>query len=195
MEKVKCLVVGDGAVGKTSLLIRYHTKEFPHEYIPTVFDQHETTQVVSGREVGIEFWDTAGEEEYDRLRPLSYSNSNVFLICFSVANQHSFENVKKKWVTEVRHYCPDVPIILVATKCDLRDDTAAVEKLGADAKLISLSEGKELAKSLLFSKYMETSALKGIGINELALEAAAIGCNSPPSPDIIYQKKRNCDVM
>jgi small GTP-binding protein len=70
-----------------------------------------------------------GQEEYDRLRPLSYANANVFLVCFSVTNPVSFENVTSKWYPEVIHFCPDVPQILVGTKLDLRGDQSTLEKL------------------------------------------------------------------
>lgn len=80
------------------------------------------------------FKDTAGQEDYDRLRPLSYPQTDVFLICFSLVNPASFENVRAKWYPEVRHHCPSTPIILVGTKLDLRDDKNTIEKL-RDKKL------------------------------------------------------------
>ena len=76
-------------------------------------------------------WDTAGQEEYDRLRPLSYANANVFLLCFSIVNPVSYQNITAKWYKEVIHYCPDVPLILVGTKLDLREDPATISKLQA----------------------------------------------------------------
>lgn len=75
-----------------------------------------------------------GQEDYDRLRPLSYPQTDVFLICFSLVNPASFENVRAKWYPEVRHHCPSTPIILVGTKLDLRDDKNTIEKL-RDKKL------------------------------------------------------------
>lgn len=64
-------------------------------------------------QVSLGLWDTAGQEDYDRLRPLSYPQTDVFLICFSVASPSSFENVTSKWYPEIKHHCPDAPIILV----------------------------------------------------------------------------------
>jgi len=81
------------------------------------------------RNIELGLWDTAGQEEYDRLRPLSYANAQVFLICFSLVNPVSFENVSAKWYPEVMHFCPEVPQILVGTKLDARNDQAIVEKL------------------------------------------------------------------
>jgi Ras-related C3 botulinum toxin substrate 1 len=70
-----------------------------------------------------------GQEDYDRLRPLSYPQTDVFLICFSVISHTSYQNVKAKWVPEVTHHCPNTKLILVGTKIDLRDDRDLVEKL------------------------------------------------------------------
>ena len=65
-------------------------------------------------------WDTAGQEDYDRLRPLSYPDTDVVLMCFALNNPDSFDNILEKWTPEVKHYCPHIPVILVGCKRDLR---------------------------------------------------------------------------
>ena len=129
--EVKLVVVGDGAVGKTSLLMTYCKDEFPTEYLPTVFDNYSTDLVVDMRQVKLTLWDTAGQEAYDKMRPLSYPDTDVFLVCFSIVNEDSLENVERKWVPELRH--PSMvnrwgrsPILLVGLKQDLRDQMPAV---------------------------------------------------------------------
>ncbi|XJO70880.1 hypothetical protein BDV3_000491 [Batrachochytrium dendrobatidis] len=129
MQTIKCVVVGDGAVGKTCLLISYTTNKFPSEYVPTVFDNYAVTVMIGNEPYTLGLFDTAGQEDYDRLRPLSYPQTDVFLVCFSVVSPASFENVKEKWFPEVRHHCPGVPCLIVGTQMDLRDDNATIEKL------------------------------------------------------------------
>lgn len=169
MKSIKCVVVGDGAVGKTSLLISYTTNQFPEDYVPTVFDNYSANVMVGDEKVTINLWDTAGQEEYDRLRPLSYTQTDIFLICFSVVEPASFQNVKNKWMPEIRHHTPkDTKILLIGTKSDLRDDPHALDELDEQGlKPVSQQEATQLAKSLDFVDYLECSAASQKGIREV----------------------------
>ena len=160
MQTIKCVVVGDGAVGKTCLLISYTTNKFPSEYVPTVFDNYAVTVMIGGEPYTLGLFDTAGQEDYDRLRPLSYPQTDVFLVCFSCVNPSSFENVKEKWVPEILHHCQKTPFLLVGTQIDLREDTSTVDKLAKNKlKPISYEQGEKLSKELKAVKYVECSAL------------------------------------
>ncbi|CAM6102785.1 unnamed protein product [Calypogeia fissa] len=108
---IKVVTVGDGGVGKTSMLISYTHNAFPEDYVPTVFDNFSTDVALNdGKTVNVGLWDTAGQDDYNQLRPLSYRDADVFLLAFSFVNKASFENVLKKWVPELRHYAPQPPI-------------------------------------------------------------------------------------
>ena len=126
MNEVKIVLVGDDAVGKTSLAITYSTGDFPSDYIPTVSDTIMENQVQGGENHAISVWDTVGSDDYDRLRPLSYPQTSLFLVCFSVTNRDSFESVSQKWIPEISHHTPDVKWMLVGTKSDLRSENGVV---------------------------------------------------------------------
>ena len=149
MQTLKCVVIGDGAVGKTCLLISYTTNQFPADYVPTVFDNYAVTVMIGDEPYTLGLFDTAGQEDYDRLRPLSYPSTDVFLVCFSVISPPSFENVKEKWFPEVHHHCPGVPCLIVGTQIDLRDDKVIIEKLQRQRlRPITPEQGERLTREL-----------------------------------------------
>jgi len=159
-QSIKCVIVGDGAVVKTCLLISYTSNAFPHEYVPTIFDNYRANVKVDNQVVSLGLWDTAGQEDYDRLRPLSYPGSDVVLICFSINSKHSLENVSTKWYPEILQYIPGVPVILVGTKSDLRQD----DKKG---ECVSKADVDAVIKRINPIKYVECSALTRQGLKEL----------------------------
>ena len=130
-----------------------------------VFDNYAVTVTISGEPYTLALVDTAGQEVYDRLRTLSYQETNVFLVCFSVVFPTSFENVKTKWVPEITHYCPKVPFLLVGTQIDLRNDRNTLEKLQKiKERPITFNEGEKLSSELGAVKYLECSALTQEGL-------------------------------
>ena len=191
MQSIKCVVVGDGAVGKTCLLISYTTNAFPGEYIPTVFDNYNANVMVDGKPINVGLWDTAGQEDYDRLRPLSYPQTDVFLICFSIISPYSFDNVKSKWYPEIQHHAPSVPIILVGTKSDLRNDANMLQQLQAKGLTVISKENAEArARELNCKAYLECSALTQEGLKAVFDAAINAAINKPkPKP------KGKCTIM
>eukprot|EP01087_Luapelamoeba_hula_P021113 TRINITY_DN731_c0_g1_i1.p1 TRINITY_DN731_c0_g1~~TRINITY_DN731_c0_g1_i1.p1 ORF type:complete len:202 (-),score=38.31 TRINITY_DN731_c0_g1_i1:69-674(-) len=162
VKALKLVVVGDGAVGKTCLLIAYANNRFPKEYVPTVFDNYVVTLTAGGDTIELGLWDTAGQEEYDRIRPLSYGNADVFLLCFSVVNPTSAENISAKWFGEIRHYCPQTPILLIGTKSDLRNDDDTLNGLKKmNQQPLPATHGQDLCKRLKMEEYIECSAYTG----------------------------------
>ncbi|KAL6941519.1 Rho GTPase [Hanseniaspora vineae] len=191
MQTLKCVVVGDGAVGKTCLLISYTTNQFPADYVPTVFDNYAVTVMIGDEPYTLGLFDTAGQEDYDRLRPLSYPSTDVFLVCFSVISPPSFENVREKWFPEVHHHCPGVPCLIVGTQIDLRDDKVIIEKLQKQRlRPITRDQGERLAKDLKAVKYVECSALTQRGLKNV-FDEAIVAALEPP----VIKKSKKCTIL
>lgn len=164
----KLVIVGDGACGKTSLLIVFTKGTFPEVHVPTVFDNYVSDVTIDGRRVSLALWDTAGQEDYNRLRPLSYPDTDVLLVCFSVDSPDSLENVSEKWYSEIMHYCARVPIILLGCKVDLRDDPRVIEQLRAQNQTpVTTAEGERVAKEIDAVEYIECSARTGQGVRDV----------------------------
>lgn len=196
-ERKKIVIVGSGGCGKTSLLLMYSRGSWTERYIPTVFENHMATLSIKDRLIDLELWDTAGQEDYDRLRPLSYPGTDAVIICFSVSCRKSLQAVQDKWAPEVRHFCPpETPIILVGTKTDLREgsfddykcikinnnkndnrnDTGEIisqeivtmhSPKQLKQETISMEEGLAVAKEIGANRYMECSAFKRKNINSI----------------------------
>ena len=84
-----------------------------------MFDNYSASVMHRGRPINLGLWDTAGQEDYDRLRPLSYPQTDVFLVCCSLSDNNSVRNTLRKWMSELQHHCPGAPVILVGNKSDL----------------------------------------------------------------------------
>lgn len=158
----KLVIIGDGACGKTSLLYVFALGHFPEEYHPTVFENYVTDCRVDGIKVTLTLWDTAGQEEYERLRPFSYANADILLLGFSVDDPESLVNSKTKWAEEALRFCPDVPIILVGLKKDTRQSKDSLQH-----ELVSKEEAQQVARHIGAKKYMECSALTGEGVDDV----------------------------
>lgn len=199
----KLVIVGDGACGKTCLLIVFSKDQFPEVYVPTVFENYVADIEVDGKQVRIHssslrcssraseplcnlsetmltesffrlqqvelaLWDTAGQEDYDRLRPLSYPDTDVILMCFSIDSPDSLENIPEKWTPEVKHFCPNVPIILVGNKKDLRNDPNTIKELSKmKQEPVKPEEGRAMAEKINAFAYLECSAKSKEGVREV----------------------------
>lgn len=158
---VKIVVVGDGAIGKTCLLISYTQRKFPEDYIPTVFENYVTKiDGPKGEVIELALWDTAGQEEYSRLRPLSYTDVDILLVCYSIDNWTSLNNVQELWIPEVKHFCPNTPIILVGLKSDLY----ALDDLDS---LVDPKDADSLAQSLGAFMHLQCSSKSRHNIEEI----------------------------
>jgi len=207
--RVKLVVVGDGAVGKTSLLISYATNNFPTDYVPTVFENYTARKKRNDETILLHLWDTAGQEEYDRLRPLSYPGADVVLLCFSTVSQASYDAIRDKWAPEVNHYIHEVPHILVGTKIDLREAQHPDPNSGK-FEPITPEMGQSMAKQIKAAKYVEVSSKTRQGLEEvfaqaidLVLEMRGIatktGDSDPKTPSsgkgASSKQKKNCMIL
>ncbi|CAL4241408.1 unnamed protein product [Meganyctiphanes norvegica] len=188
MWDIKLVIVGDGAVGKTCLLVVYTSDSFPEDYIPTIFENYSKLLNIAGKVINLALWDTAGQEEYDHLRPLSYPQTDVIAICFSLANSNSLQNVRNKWYPEVKQFCPVAKIILVGTKLDLRQSSD-------NPKMVSFEEGSAMAKEIHAWKYFECSAKTGVGVQQV-FDGALNTVISPAVESTTRTRKRSrCVVL
>ncbi|THH18426.1 hypothetical protein EW146_g2563 [Bondarzewia mesenterica] len=188
MQAIKCVVVGDGAVGKASRhndQLFHGVERLSEQRVDVsthlIYHQRFSTNVmVDGKTISLGLWDTAGQEDYDRLRPLSYPQTDVFLICFSLVSPPSFENVKTKWYPEISHHAPQTSVVLVGTKLDLREDQATIEKLRERRMApIQYTQGVGMAKEIGAVKYLECSALTQKGLKNVFDEAIRAVLNPP----------------
>ena len=164
----KIAVIGDGAVGKTSLIKKYTRGEFNEQYIMTLgaqFTEHDT--VIQGTPIRLVLWDIAGQEEFAQLRKGFYKGSRACIIVFShEENEHgenSFKNISK-WLIDIKKNCGNLPIILFGNKIDLIKD---IDKIAQDKDYPKSNDNiDKMVEGYNFLGYYLTSALTGIGVNE-----------------------------
>ncbi|XP_065491675.1 rho-related GTP-binding protein RhoD isoform X2 [Caloenas nicobarica] len=193
VAEVKAVVVGDGGCGKTSLLVAFARGDFPKVYVPTVFEKYTASLQVGGKPVKIHLWDTAGQEDYDRLRPLSYSNTNVVLICFDVTSPNSFDNILTKWYPEVNHFCRGVPVLLVGCKTDLRRDQEVLQKLReGHLEPISYQQAKAMARQVHAVSYLECSARYQENVGDIFAVACSAAFGAARRSQRRRRPKRGC---
>nr|XP_009937667.1 PREDICTED: ras-like GTP-binding protein rhoA [Opisthocomus hoazin] len=164
----KLTVVGDECCGKTCLLFALCHQQLPKSYEPTLFDAYTTDTEVDGKEMKLFLFDVAGNKEvsYRNLRSVLYEDTDVILMCFSVDRPDSQQNILNFWVPEIKLFCPKVPIILVATKIELRGDEGMKKKLTtADNEPMNTTEGEALAASIGANAYLECSAKTKEGVD------------------------------
>merc|ERR1712137_130517 len=181
---IKCVVVGDGAVGKTCVLLSYTVDFFPMDYVPTVFDNYSANVKVNDKMITLGLWDTAGQEDYNMLRPLSYPQSDVFLIVFSVVEPASFENAIKKWYPELCENAKNVEKIFVGNKIDKRED--------GNPEHIPTSTAQKVVSDLGCT-YLECSALSQVGLKNVFDTAIRQVLKKREQP--VVKKRKLCRLL
>ncbi|XP_055389687.1 putative uncharacterized protein DDB_G0282499 [Condylostylus longicornis] len=182
---IKCVLVGDGAVGKTNLIVSYLENRFIAEHVPTASDIYNAEVMVNDNPVDVCLCDTAGQDTLDPLRELCYPDSDVFLLCFSVVKPDTFNSIKIKWAPKFSK--SKAALILVGTQADLRSDIHVLNKLQTQGeKPISFTDACDFATSI-GSKYIETSSLTQDKIKDVfdaAIWDALLPNHLPPKPPL-----------
>ena len=132
--KGKCVIVGDSAVGKTSLISCFVEHKFPNDYLPTIGTNLYVKQVIPEKNVSFQLtcWDIAGDQKFGAMRRLYYKGATGAFIVADLTRPETFESIKKNWIKDLTDFCPNIPIILLANKDDLesviKDDYIACLK-------------------------------------------------------------------
>ncbi|KAH3745727.1 Rac GTPase [Pelomyxa schiedti] len=165
-ETIKVVVVGDTGVGKTSMLISYTTNSFS-ECVTTAFQNYCTNISIAGTRADVALWDTAAEADFDRLRPLAYPMTDVFLLCFSLVSPASLDAVVTKWAPEVKRHCPEASLILVGTKSDVAGSSAC--------QMSDINNNPQtVAESIGAKAYITCSAKTQTGLTDVITTAARV---------------------
>ena len=166
----KVIIVGDGMVGKSALLHAFVHGVFHETYIPTVFETSAMdVEISGGKHVTLGLWDTGGQEEFDQIRQLAYPGACVILLCYAVDSPTSLSNVVHTWSPEVRRFCPQVPVLLVGCKSDLRSSGKS------QGRLVNPKEAADIHREIGARLHLECSAktLSNVyTVFELAAECA-----------------------
>ncbi|XP_074874027.1 rho-related GTP-binding protein RhoU-like [Carettochelys insculpta] len=181
-RELQCVLLGDGAVGKTSLAVSYSANGFPARYVPTALDRFSAVVQVDSVPVRLHLCDTAGQDEFDTLRRLCYPRADVVLLCFSVVAPASFQNVGDRWVPELRWHCPGVPLLLVGTQSDLRHDAQVLVRLAqSQEKPVTELAARALVQKVGAVGYVECSALTQQNLKEVFDTAILAGLRQAES--------------
>ncbi|XP_038078155.1 rho-related GTP-binding protein RhoN-like [Patiria miniata] len=157
--RCKIVVVGDSLSGKTTVLHTFLGRQFDEVYTPTTFENYSSTMEINKYRMELTIWDTSGKPEYDSVRPLSYNEITIALICFDISRPFTLHNIIRKWHPEVKKHCPNCPIILVGCKMDLRNNIQVMSELSKDRGLpVSHDRGAKIASQIGAAAYVECSA-------------------------------------
>lgn len=190
---IKCLAIGDGCVGKTCLLRSYTDKTYFSAQVTTTYTEYLAPALITNdKQIDLLLCDTTGAEAYDLIRSMHYDDTEVILLCFSLVEPSSRENVYERWLPEIRHYCPNVPVILVGTKMDLREDKPSYVERHMTVTS-SYAEGLVVAKDIGAYAYLECSALTGEGVAVVFNNAAICGMRKR-SQSNIRQLDSKCGI-
>jgi len=159
LSDIHIVVVGDEKCGKTNLISRFISNTTPASYKPTSFDKFLTSREVGGEPCSLTVWDTSGSQNFDTVRPLSYGEADVFIICFKVGDPISLYNAKSRWAEEVAKHS-SAPLLLCGCMADLRGDEGTVAHLARLGRSpVTPEQALAVASQVGARNYVETAAL------------------------------------
>lgn len=171
---IKCMVIGNSDAGKTTLIRTYIDKKFFLCPTPTSYHEYKSKATATdGSKLRLKICDTSGLEMFDSTTRVNYDDTDVFVICFSVTNPGYFGYIRHRWLPYIREYYPKVPLILVGTKVDLRED-ADYKDLWSFTPLTA-NQGRRLAFEIGAVEYLECSAVTRFGVSVVFDIAATCG--------------------
>ena len=188
VENVRCTLIGDERVGKTSILLSYQADTYPSEYVKTEFDSYSKRTKYKDLSINLLLYDVGGQADLESFEKLDRLQTDVFLLCFSVDDRTSFENVSTKWLEMVKR-CWLSPedgqakksnrmsesdlmnpiVLLVGCKTDRKTDKSVIMKHSelVARPLVTSKEAVTLSKSIEAYKYMECSSRNGTGVVQI----------------------------
>ena len=156
---IKCVLLGETAVGKTCLINRFVNNTFQEDFVPTMVGCYSSKDIFydkANKKIKYEIWDTAGQEKYRSINKIFYQDTSIAILVFDITRKDTFEALKNYWYLELRDNSPkDIVIAIAANKCDLYE-----------YEEVSHDEVEEFAKSIN-ALYEQTSAKTGEGIKDL----------------------------
>ncbi|KAK2943034.1 putative Transforming protein RhoA [Blattamonas nauphoetae] len=193
-QEAKVVCIGDPPEDKTSVLISKDPNQASDTYIPEVADNFETSIEVDGQKIKLQLWDTTGSEEYDRLRRLHYSETEVFMLFFSVINEESFKKIETKFHPDISEYLNNAHAVLVGTHSDARASPPD------GVTLVSKEQAEQLVEKLKLFGYVECSTTTKEGLPEVFETAARAALQIVSSRDASAggdcdKEKSGCEIM
>ena len=156
---IKCVLLGETAVGKTCLINRFVNNTFQEDFVPTMVGCYSSKDIFydkANKKIKYEIWDTAGQEKYRSINKIFYQDTSIAILVFDITRKDTFEALKNYWYLELRDNSPkDIVIAIAANKCDLYE-----------YEEVSHDEVEEFGKSIN-ALYEQTSAKTGEGIKDL----------------------------
>ena len=163
------------------MILRYVTGKFTENPLSTSYEEYSKNVTIDEKKINLKVWDTSGDE-LDRMRASFYHLADVFLVCYSIDLPNSFKDLKPKWISEISNHSPNIPVILVGTKSDLRGNRLIAAKLKKNKQVpVSYNDGVRLAKQIGAAKYLVCSAFSQKEVNEVFKESICVALDPPPS--------------